>query len=152
MVTLYDVPVDAFLSTLAETLSSQVEPPEWSKFAKSGPDRELPPEQDNFWSVRAASILRTVATEGPIGVERLSTIYGGGKAGSNRYRVAPVHHVGGSGKIIRTILQQLETADLLEKPPNSIGRIVSPKGQSLLDKTAGEVLKKLNRDDLNRYI
>lgn len=152
MVTLYDVPVDAFLSTLAETLSSQIEPPEWSEFAKSGPDRELPPEQDNFWSVRAASILRTVAIEGPIGVERLSTIYGGGKAGSNRYRVAPVHHVSGSGKIIRTILQQLETADLLEKPPNSIGRIVSPKGQSLLDKTAGEVLKKLNRDDLNRYI
>ncbi|MCH2453377.1 MAG: 30S ribosomal protein S19e [Halobacteriales archaeon] len=152
MVTLYDVPVDAFLSTLAETLSKQIEPPEWSEFAKSGPDRELPPEQDNFWFVRAASILRIVAIEGPIGVERLSSIYGGGKAGSTRYRVGPVHHVSGSGKIIRTILQQLETAGLLEKPPNSIGRVVSPQGQSLLDKTAGEVLKTLNRDDLNRYI
>ena len=152
MVTHYDVPVDAFLSALAEKLSNQIEPPEWSEFAKSGPDRELPPEQDDFWFVRAASILRTISIDGPVGVDRLSTMYGGGKAGSNRYRVGPVHHASAGGKIIRTILQQLETAGLMEKPPNSVGRVISPQGQSLLDKTAGEVLKKLNRDDLNRYI
>jgi small subunit ribosomal protein S19e len=152
MVTLYDVPADAFLGTLSESLSKKIQPPEWSKFAKTGPNRELPPEQADFWYVRAASILRTIAMDGPVGVERLTTLYGGPKSGSNRFKVAPVHHADGSGKIIRTIVQQLEEVGLLERPPNSIGRVVSSQGQSLLDKTAGEVLKKLDRDDLNRYI
>ena len=152
MVTLYDVPDDAFLDALAGALAELIEEPDWASFAKSGADRELPPEQDDFWYVRAASILRRVAMDGPVGVDRLSTHYGGPKGGSTRYQVAPKHRSDGSKKIVRTILQQLEEADLVERPPNDEGRVVSAAGRSLLDSTAGEVISDLDRPDLERYV
>ena len=151
MVTLYDVPADALIEALAETLDDELEAPEWARFAKSGPDREFPAEREDFWAIRAASVLRTVAINGPVGVERLATAYGGGKAGSNRYGVAPRHRADGSRKVLRTLLQQLEDAGYLERPPNDEGRVVSAAGQSLLDTTAGQVLEDLDRPDLERY-
>ena len=92
-----------------------------------------------------------MATDGPIGVERLSTRYGGASEGSNRYRVAPRHRVDGSGSMIRTILQQLEEAGFVEQTQHQDGRVVSARGRSLLDETAGEVLADLDRPDLERY-
>lgn len=152
MVTLYDAPADALIEALAADLSDRIEEPDWATFTKAGTDREFPPEQDDFWYVRAASILRRVAVDGPVGVDRLSTHYGGPKGGSNRYRVAPKHRADGSEKIIRTILQQLEEADLIERPPNDEGRVVSAQGRSLLDSTAGEVIEDLDRPELERYV
>ena len=152
MVTLYDAPADALIEALAEDLSDRIEEPDWAEFSKAGPDREFPPEQEDFWYVRAASILRRVAIDGPVGVDRLSTHYGGPKGGSNRYQVAPNHRADGSDKIIRTILQQLEEVDLIERPPNDEGRVVSAEGRSLLDTTAGEVISELDRPELERYV
>ena len=152
MVTLYDAPADALIEAIAEDLSDRIEEPDWATFAKTGPDREFPPEQEDFWFVRAASVLRRVAIDGPVGVDRLSTHYGGPKGGSTRYRVAPNHRADGSEKVIRTILQQLEEADLIERPPNDEGRVVSAEGRSLLDSTAGEVISELDRPELERYV
>lgn len=152
MVTLYDAPADALIEALAEDLSDRIEEPDWATFAKAGPDREFPPEQDDFWYVRAASILRRVAIDGPVGVDRLSTHYGGPKGGSTRFQVAPKHRADGSEKVIRTILQQLEEVDLIERPPNDEGRVVSAEGRSLLDSTAGEVISDLDRPELERYV
>jgi len=152
MVTLYDAPVDALIEAVAADLEDRIEEPEWATFAKAGANREFPPEQDDFWYVRAASILRRVAIDGPVGVDRLSTHYGGPKGGSNRYQVAPKHRSDGSKKIVRTILQQLEEAGLVERPPNDEGRVVSAEGRSLLDSTAGEVISELDRPDLERYV
>ena len=152
MVTLYDAPAEALIEALAADLEDRIEEPEWATFAKAGANREFPPEQDDFWYVRAASVLRRVAIDGPVGVDRLSTHYGGPKGGSNRYRVAPKHRSDGSKKIVRTILQQLEEADLVERPPNDEGRVVSAEGRSLLDSTAGEVISDLDRPDLERYV
>lgn len=70
---------DALIEALAEDLEERLDEPDWAQFAKTGVDRELPPEQDDFWAVRAASLLRKVADRGPIGVGRLATEYGGGK-------------------------------------------------------------------------
>lgn len=151
MVTLYDVPADDLIEALADRLDDELEAPEWARYAKTGANREFPPDQQDFWHRRAASVLRTVAINGPIGVERLATAYGGGKAGSNRYRVAPRHRADGSRNLLRTMLQQLEDAGYLERPPNDEGRVVSPAGRSLLDTTAGEVLEALDRPDLERY-
>ncbi len=150
MATMYDVPADDLIEALADDLADRLEEPEWGAFAKTGVDRELPPEQDDFWATRAASLLRKVADRGPIGVERLSTEYGGAKGGSNRYQVAPDHRTDGSKNLIRTILQQLEEEDLVETAEGE-GRRITAEGRSLLDDTAGSVLEDLDRPELERY-
>ena len=151
MVTLYDVPTEELIDAVAETLRDEFTEPDWAAFAKTGSAAELPPEQEDFYHRRAASILRTVAVDGPVGVERLRTRYGGTVEGSTRYRVAPKHRVDGSGSLIRTILQQLGDAGLVERPPDGKGRVVTADGRSLLDSTAGDVLEDLDRPDLERY-
>ena len=150
MATMYDVPADDLIEALADDLADRLEEPEWGKFAKTGVDKELPPEQEDFWATRAASLLRKVADRGPVGVERLSTEYGGAKGGSNRYQVAPDKRADGSKNLIRTILQQLEEEDLVETAEGE-GRRVTADGQSLLDDTAGDVLEALDRPELERY-
>ena len=150
MATLYDVPANALIEAVAAELPAAVERPEWARYVKTGTGRELPPEQDDFWRTRAASLLRRVAIDGEIGVDRLTTAYGGSKGGSNRYQVAPPKSTEGSGKIIRTALQQLEEEGLVETAEGE-GRRITPEGRSLLDETAGEVLADLDRPDLERY-
>ncbi|MBP1986173.1 30S ribosomal protein S19e [Halolamina salifodinae] len=150
MATLYDVPAEDLIEALAEELDGRIEEPDWVEFTKTSVDRELPPQQDDFWHVRAASLLRKVAIRGPVGVERLATEYGGSKQGSTRYRVSGSHHTGGSRKIIRTALQQLEDEGLLETAKGE-GRRVTDDGRSLLDTTAGETLEDLDRPELQKY-
>jgi small subunit ribosomal protein S19e len=151
MVTLYDAPTEELIDAVAEALRDEIEEPDWRPFTKTGSYAEFPPEQEDFFYRRAASVLRTVAVDGPVGVERLRTRYGGKSSGSTRYRVAPEHRVDGSGSLIRTILQELEAADLLERPPDGEGRVVTAEGRSLLDTTAGDVLEELDRPELDRY-
>jgi small subunit ribosomal protein S19e len=150
MVTLYDVPADALIHAVAEDLDERLDTPDWIQYAKSGSSRELPPQQDDFWAVRAASVLRKLATDGPVGVERLSTEYGGRAGGSTRYRVAAEHRADGSKKVLRTILQQLEEEGLVESAGGE-GRRITGEGRALLDDVAGEVLEDLDRPDLERY-
>jgi small subunit ribosomal protein S19e len=152
MTTLYDVPADALIEELSDRLADRIEEPDWARYAKGGSDRELAPEREDFWYVRAASVLRRVAVDGPVGVERLTTHYGGSKRGTNRYRVAPPRQVDGSGKIVRTILQQLQEEGLVAEH-GSEGREVTPEGRSLLDDVAGDVMASLaeDRPELERY-
>jgi small subunit ribosomal protein S19e len=150
MATLYDVPADALIDALVDRLPESIERPDWATYAKTGAGRELPPEQEEFWRTRAASLLRRVAIDGEIGVDRLTTAYGDTKDGSNRYGVAPPRKTEGSGKIIRTALQQLEAEDLVETAEGE-GRRITAEGRSLLDDTAGDVLDDLDRPELERY-
>ncbi|MFB6141145.1 MAG: 30S ribosomal protein S19e [Halosimplex sp.] len=152
MTTLYDVPAEALNEAVAERLAeeSAVEEPDWFTFAKTGVGRELPPEQEDFWQIRAASLLRKVAVDGPVGVGALRTAYGDSKQGSNRYVVRPDQSTDASGKIIRVALQQLEDAGYVQTAEGE-GRRITPEGQALLDETAGEVLENLDRPELERY-
>ena len=152
MTTLYDAPAEDVIEALAETLADEdaVEEPEWLEFVKTGHDRELPPEQEEFWTRRSASLLRKVAIDGPVGVGALKTEYGNAKQGSNRYRVRPRHKTEGSGSIIRTALQQLEEAGYVETAEGE-GRQVTSEGHSLLDDVATEVLEDLDNPELSRY-
>lgn len=150
MVTIYDVPADELIAGLADRLADRIERPAWIDFAKSGSTRELPPQDDDFWFVRAGSLLRKVAMNGPIGVDRLSTEYGGHKRGSNRYIVASAHSAAGSKKVIRVVLQQLEADGLVETAQGE-GRRITDEGRAFLDETAKDVFDELDRPELEKY-
>jgi small subunit ribosomal protein S19e len=128
-----EVKADRLIGALKEELKKMEElaPPQWSRYVKTGTSRERPPEQPDWWYARAASILRRIHIDGPVGVSRLRTYYGGRK---NRGQ-APEHSRRGSGKIVRTILQQLEKAGLVTKEEKK-GRKLTQKGADLLEKTA----------------
>jgi small subunit ribosomal protein S19e len=138
-------------STLLDNVSKQLKeikeitPPEWSNFVKTSSARERPPVQKDWWYARAASILRKVYILGPIGVNKLRKKYGGKKNRGHKPEISKL----GSGKIIRTILQQLESAGLLEKTnkESHFGRILTPKGKSLLDKKWQETPQKEKKSD-----
>lgn len=124
------------IAKLAEELKRlrELDPPSWSFFAKTGAHRERPPEQRDWWYTRAASILRRIYLDGPVGVSRLRTYYGGReKRGS-----APEHFRKGGGKNIRTILQQLERAGLVTKVEKK-GRKVTQKGAALIERVAAHI-------------
>jgi small subunit ribosomal protein S19e len=150
MTTLYDVPAEDLIEAVAEKIESDLEEPEWLAFTKTGTGRELPPEQEDFWSRRAASLLRKVAADGPVGIQRLRTAYGDAANGSTRYRVRPNHKRDGSGNVIRTALQQLEDAGYVETSERR-GRTVTGEGRALLDDTAEDVIEELDRPELERY-
>jgi len=137
MVSVKEVPAQQFVEKLKEELKKveQVKPPEWIKFAKSGSHRERPPQQKDFWYIRAASLLRRMAIEGNVGIARLRTFYGGKKR--RGYKPAISKRAGGS--ILRKILQQLETAGFVAKDKK--GRKLTPKGQKLLSSVAKELKK-----------
>lgn len=150
MVTFYDVPADALIPALADRLEERLEEPDWMAYAKTSPAKEFPPEQENFWYIRAASILRKVAINGPVGVSRLATEYGDRSEGTARFESRPGRRVDGSRNIIRTILQQLEEEDLILLQEGA-GRRIAPAGRSLLDEVAREVFDELDRPELERY-
>jgi small subunit ribosomal protein S19e len=152
MTTLYDVPAEDLIEAVAADLAdeSAIEAPDWAEFTKTSHDRELPPEQDDFWARRSASLLRKVAVDGPIGVGSLRTAYGSAAQGSNRYKVRPRHSTDGSGSIVRTALQQLEEVGYVDRAEGE-GRVITSEGHSLLDTVAEDVMDDLDDPELERY-
>ncbi len=150
MTTVYDVPPQRLIDMAAEKLRDykEITPPEWADDVKTGTHAETQPVQDNWWHIRTAAVLRKVYLYGPIGTERLSAEFGGSKD----RRAKPYKAVKGSRSIVRHSLQQLESAGLIEADKNK-GRIITSKGQSLLDNTAREVMKELASADpeLSKY-
>jgi len=136
MVTVYDVPSEKLIANVAQKLkdSGAVNPPEWAEFAKTGVHTEKAPIQADWWYTRAASVLRKVYIKGPNGTSKLAAEYGG----FNDRGSKPNRAVKGSRSIIRRSLMQLESAGLVAKNKNN-GRVVTPKGQALLDNAAKEV-------------
>lgn len=150
MATVYDVPGDLLVERVAQRLKEipEIKPPEWAPFVKTGRHKERLPEQEDWWYYRVASILRRVYLDGPVGIERLRTYYGGRK---NRGH-APEKFYKAGGSIIRKALQQLEAAGFVEKVPGK-GRVITPKGISFLDKIATELKKELEEiiPELKKY-
>ena len=137
MTTVYDVPPDHIIRRAAEELKKRKEivPPAWASFAKTGVHKEMPPEDPDWWFTRAAAVLRRVYVDGPLGVERMRSFYGGNKNRGSK----PNAFRKGSGSILRKSLQQLEAAGLIIH--DKTGRRVSPEGMKFLDNLSQEVLK-----------
>jgi len=121
------------IQKLSEELKKDenIKPPEWSKYVKTGVSSERPPQQEDWWFLRSAAILRKIYLYGPVGVQRLRTAFGGRRRRGHK----PAHSRKAGGKIIRLILQQLEKSNYIqkvEKPKK--GRAITSKGQRLLNK------------------
>jgi small subunit ribosomal protein S19e len=140
LTTPHDVPASKFIEKLAKYIKENVEeiqPPAWAAFAKTGAHVEKTPQDPDWWYTRSASILRKVYIHGPIGLENLRADYGGRKG----FGVTPNHASKAGGSNIRKILQQLETAGLIQTTRPK-GRVMSPKGRKLLQ----EVSEGLQKD------
>jgi len=138
MSSVFELNAQEYNLKLAEALKKlpEIKEPDWAKFVKSGPSRERPIEDPNFWHKRTASILRQIYIKKIIGVNKLRTKYGSKK--NRGYK--PEEFRKASGKIIRTILQQTDKAGLTEiakeiknvkgKKP---GRQITAKGKEFLE-------------------
>jgi len=137
MTSVYDVESAKLIEKASEELKKLVKSPSWALYVKTGASKERPPMEKDWYYKRLAAILRRVYLNGPIGTNKLRIRYGGkrnvGMTGERVYK--------GSGKVIRTCLQQLENLQLIKKVEKGIhkGRIITNKGKSFLDKLAKQV-------------
>jgi len=134
MTTVYDVKAEPLIMEVAEKLEDDFETPDWTEYVKTGVTKEKPPQQDNWYYIRSASILRRIYVDGPLGVSKLRTIYGDKKNNGH----GPNHHGKASGKVIRTALQNLEEAGYLEEVEGE-GRKITDQGKSFLDEKSEEL-------------
>lgn len=121
------------INATAAALQDQMEAPQWARFVKTGASKERPPEQSDWWYIRAASLLRRIYINGPVGVQKLRSYYGGLKNNGHQ----PAHFAKGSGKILRVMLQDFEKLEYVKKEKK--GRTIAPKGQKFLDAVAKQV-------------
>lgn len=106
--------------------------PGWVDIVKTGPAKELPPQDIDWFYVRAASVARHIYLRKTVGVGRLRKVHGSAK---NR-GVRPSHHVDASGSVDRKICQALEKIGVLEQDEEKGGRRITQSGQRDLDRTS----------------
>lgn len=115
---------------LAVKLKEHCTAPDWANYVKTGHGRQRPPIRQDWWQVRSAAILLSVQKLGPVGVSKLTVKYGNRK----NKGMKPEREARGSGSVIRTILQQLESAKLIQQAQKGVhkGRIITTKGTRLV--------------------
>lgn len=151
MTNIHDVPSSALIEKVAsyfKNSSDKIRPPDWAAHVKTGAHVERVPQNPDWWYVRCAAVYRKIYVQEPVGVERLRKMYGGRK----RRGVKPAHFKKAGGSIIRHALQQLEAEGLVSKKEKG-GRILTPRGRSLLDAIASQIKKDLEKEmpDLKKY-
>ncbi len=151
LTTPHDVPASKFIERLAKYIKENVEeiqPPTWAAVAKTGSHVEKQPQNPDWWYTRSASVLRKVYIHGPIGLERLRSDYGGRKG----FSVKPNHASKSGGSNIRKILQQLETAGLVQTT-RPAGRRMTPKGRKMMQEVSQDLHKEMVKavPELKKY-
>ncbi len=145
MANVYEVDSAELIEKSADELKKidSIKPAAWAPFVKTGVHKERPPLREDWWYIRAASILRKIYVLGPIGVSKLRRKYGGKRNQGHNTE----HSDKGSGSIIRKILQQLQKAELVKYVEKGVhkGRVIAPKGVALLDKVATEIYTRINK-------
>lgn len=136
MVSVKEVEADKLILAVANKLKQEKElkPPIYVSFVKTGVSKERPPQREDWWWIRTASVLRKIYLYRNTGVNRLRNIYGSRKSRGHK----PEHKYKASGAIIRNILQQLERIGFL-KTEKGKGRIVTQKGKVFLDEVAKSI-------------
>ena len=141
MATPYEIETETLIQKVAIDLKNNIKlkKPDWASYIKTGSYKERQPDNEDWWWMRAASVLRHIYVDGPVGVQRLRVKYGGKK---NR-GVKPEKFIKGSGKIIRFILQEFDKLGFTEKKRG--GRKITPKGQAYLDSISSKILAETNK-------
>jgi len=133
--TIYDVEAGIYIAKLSSKLKEMPEfkMPEWAYFVKTSAGKERPPEDAEWWYIRAASILRQIYIKGTVGSGRLSIKFGTRQ--QRGMRPAKFHRA--SRKIIRNMLQAAEKVGFLEKVKEGrAGRRLTKKGKQFMDEVA----------------
>ncbi len=139
MAKVYDVPADALIAKLEVILKEEgIQVPPWIAFVKTGAHADKPPQERDWWYTRCASIMRKIYLYGPVGVNELRKIYGGGRPSG--YGAA--HHKDAGGAIIRNAVHGLERLGYVDKLDKN-GRIVTKQGMQKLDRLATEILNEM---------
>ncbi|MEW6035376.1 MAG: 30S ribosomal protein S19e [Candidatus Micrarchaeota archaeon] len=133
MVTAYDAEPNKLIENAAKKLKEmKLHKPAFVGLVKTGAHAVRPPQDEDFWYARCASILRQIYVNESAGTSRLRRHYGGRK----RRGVKPGRHAPAGGSTIRKAMQELEKAGLLAK--GKAGRVLTPKGRKFLDAAAKE--------------
>ena len=90
----------------------------------------MPPQDIDWFYVRAASVARHVYLRKTVGVGRLRKVHGSAKNRGSR----PSHHVKASGSVDRKVMQSLEKIQVLEIDEEKGGRRITQQGQRDLDR------------------
>jgi len=125
---IHDVPAGYLIEETAKKLGEEIPSPVWAEYVKTGVHNERAPQREDWFQVRAASILYRAFKWGITGTESLRTYYGGRR----NKGVKKEHHYKASGKVIRSSVQALEKAGYLEKAKPK-GRKITVKGFKLLN-------------------
>ncbi|KAH9860935.1 40S ribosomal protein S19, partial [Plenodomus lingam] len=156
-VTVKDVEAQKFIGAYAAFLKRQgklpmfvsvqrvIEKPEsrWVDTVKTSASRELPPQDIDWFYVRAAAVARHVYMRKTVGVGRLRKVHGATKNRGSR----PSHHVDASGSVDRKVMQALEKIGVLEQDEDKGGRRITQSGQRDLDRIAQTTLEADEEED-----
>ncbi|KAI8932451.1 40S ribosomal protein S19 [Plenodomus lindquistii] len=156
-VTVKDVEAQKFIGAYAAFLKRQgklpmfvsvqrvKEKPEsrWVDTVKTSASRELPPQDIDWFYVRAAAVARHVYMRKTVGVGRLRKVHGATKNRGSR----PSHHVDASGSVDRKVMQALEKIGVLEQDEDKGGRRITQSGQRDLDRIAQTTLEADEEED-----
>ncbi|KAF1952933.1 40S ribosomal protein-like protein S19 [Byssothecium circinans] len=144
-VSVKDVDAQQFIGAYAAFLKRQgkLPIPGWVDTVKTGNSKELPPQDIDWFYVRAASVARHVYMRKTVGVGRLRKVHGATKNRGSR----PSHHVDASGSVDRKVLQALEKIGVVEQDEDKGGRRITQAGQRDLDRIAQTTLEAEEEDE-----
>lgn len=138
--TVKDVPAQDFVVALAQHFkkSGKIELPQWHDIVKTGPFKELCPQDPDWYYVRAASMARKIYLRQGIGVGAFTKIYGGSQSNG----AMPSHFARAAKGLHRHMLQQLQTIDIVAKQDGKSGRFITRQGRRELDTIANQLVAK----------
>ena len=143
MAKVYDVPAQILVRKLADELKSEdVRVPAWAAFVKTGAHADKPPQAEDWWHTRCASILRKLYMHGPVGVSWLRREYGGGKPRGYGAR----NHRDAGGAIIRGAIREMERLGYVSRAEKR-GRMLTSAGTKKLDRISTSILGALAADE-----
>lgn len=108
----------------------------------------MPPQDPDWFYVRAASIARHVYCRKTVGVGRLRKVHGTAKNRGSR----PSKHVDASGSVDRKVMQSLEKIGILEQDEEKGGRRITQAGQRDLDRMFYISIFQLHLSTICQYV
>ncbi|KAK8193548.1 40S ribosomal protein S19 [Phyllosticta capitalensis] len=144
-VSVRDVEAGKFIEAYAAFLKRQgrLPIPAWVDTVKTSHAKELPPQNIDWYYVRAAAVARHIYLRKTVGIGRLRKVHGSQKNRGSR----PSHHVDASGSVDRKVCQSLEKIGVLEQDEEKGGRRITQSGQRDLDRIAMTTLEAEEEDD-----